>query len=641
MTIRRIIREELEQGGYETIEAENGIKALLRAIEGTPPDLITLDIDMPVMDGFKTCQRLREEKYSKFFEHHENLRVPIIFVTAHDNLGDRKKGFDMGATEFITKPFIKGEILAAVNNILKPDTSLKDLTALVVDDSSVARGIIVSALERAGVKAIPAENGVEAFEVMCKQMSEIDMLITDLMMPEMNGDELCRKIRKELNLHDLPIIFLTGMSEKLGLLDLFKAGGTDYIVKPFIGEELLARLNVHLERANLNKRLRKSVVELRSLNKMKDELLSVCSHDLRTPLNGILGFTEIMLDREDLSKEEKHGLSEIKASGEVLLDLINDILDLSKIQSDGAELEKIPIRVSELAQSSFGAMKYMAARKDQTIDLIKGSHDDMFLGNRAGMIRVINNLLSNAIKFTPKKGKIRLMVEPGPKEHLRITVKDSGIGIPKDKIPHIFDKFTKTSQSGTGGERGTGLGMSIVKEMVEKHNGRIEVSSKVGKGTRFDLIIPLTMEIPEEETVITGKGDISPKADRKVAGLKKGYKILLADDNTVNLEVAKRMLVKEGHMVTEVEDGYKALLAANSEEFDLILMDMQMPEMDGLEATRALRSRGLSEVPIIALTANTGQENIDACFKAGMNDFLSKPFRPNDIRAKITKWLDR
>ncbi|MCP4689428.1 MAG: response regulator [Desulfobacterales bacterium] len=637
--IRKIIRNELEGGRYKIEEAENGEKALQMVSSGRPPDLITLDLDMPVMNGFETCRKLQEPEYSRYFVHLENQSVPIIFVTANDNLADRRKGFELGATDFITKPFMKGDILAAVNGILRPDVQLKDLTALVVDDSKTARLVVSRILKKKGLKVFQAENGIQAFEFMCNRMAEIDILVTDLVMPGMDGRELCEKVRKELNLQDIPIVFLTGTTEKSELIDLFKAGGTDYIVKPFLKEEFLARLVVHLERARLNDRLRSTVSELRSLNKMKDSLISVCSHDLRTPLNGILGFTEMMLEKEEMPEDDRRSLFEIKSSGELLLDLINDILDLSKIQADKGELEKEPVPAADLVRTSFRAMKPIAVNKRQKIRMKSNCPDGVIMANRTEMIRVINNLLSNAIKFTPENGRIDLAIDPGPDNHLIVSVTDNGIGIPKDKIPYLFDKFTKTSQSGTSGEKGTGLGMSIVKEIVEIHGGRVEVTSEEGRGASFKLIIPKTEDEPSE-TPSDEKRLNFARAPRKMAApAKPGVcRILVADDNPINVKVAKRMLTRDGHEVTVAENGRQALTAGRRKRFDLILMDMQMPEMDGLEATRKLRSSGASDVPIIALTANTGEKNIDACLKAGMNDFLSKPFKPKELRAKISKW---
>lgn len=305
-TIRKIIRDELDGNGYEITTVDDGNKALDHIANNPPPDLITLDIDMPGLNGFETCKKLREGEYAGYFTNYSDQRVPIIFITANDNLADRKKGFKLGATDFLTKPFAKGEVFAAVNKILRPDTHLNNLSALVVDDSQLARSIVTSTLEREGVNVNEAEDGNEAFEIIQNKLEEIDILITDLVMPQMKGDELCKKVRKELNLQDLPIIFLTATSEQSELLDLFRAGGTDYIVKPFVKEELLARITVHLERAMLTKRLRETVGSLRTANE-EIRILSITDPLTKCYNRGYM--SEQLAKEIDRAKRYNHHLS--------------------------------------------------------------------------------------------------------------------------------------------------------------------------------------------------------------------------------------------------------------------------------------------------------------------------------------------
>ena len=222
LTIRKIIRSELEKNGYEVIEAEDGVQALLKATSADSIDLVTLDMDMPNLDGFSTCKKLHEDKLSKLITKSEGDKVPIIFVTGNDNLEDRKKGFELGAMDFIVKPFDEGELATAINKILKPRAQLQDLTVLIVDDSKTARTILKTILVREGVTILEAQTGIHAFEMVCRHMAGIDIIITDLMMPSMNGDEFCKKVRTELNLKDIPIIFLTGFSEHPELLNVLR-----------------------------------------------------------------------------------------------------------------------------------------------------------------------------------------------------------------------------------------------------------------------------------------------------------------------------------------------------------------------------------------------------------------------------------
>lgn len=255
-SIRGIVRHELEEEGYEVIEAENGEDALtkLKTIENIK--LITLDVEMPVMSGFQALEAMRTPELASSLNKLNNDNIPVIFVTSKDTPRDRHKGFTLGATEFIGKPFAPGEVGLLVNRILKPSEIFKDLTILMADDDAVVRRIIVFCLKQLGVSVYESDDGDVAYEILKSQMNNIDMLITDLHMSNMNGDELCRKVRGEMNLWDLPIIVISSNTESDVTLDLFKAGASDYLTKPFVREELIARLSAHLERQKLNKILK-------------------------------------------------------------------------------------------------------------------------------------------------------------------------------------------------------------------------------------------------------------------------------------------------------------------------------------------------------------------------------------------------
>ncbi|ETR72634.1 MAG: histidine kinase [Candidatus Magnetoglobus multicellularis str. Araruama] len=650
--VRKIIRKELEAGGYIVDEAEDGFEAIVYSTMVSPPDLITLDIEMPGLNGFETCKKLQEKRYAK-----NPRRPPVIFVTGKDTLEDRKIGFKLGAADFITKPFEDGDILAAVNKILIPENRLHGMTALVADDNATARIIICDILKREGLTVIEAPDGMYAYETMCNRMADIDLVISDFVMPRLTGEELCIKIRKELELIDIPIIVITAMSEHSELLRLFKAGATDYLLKPFVKEELLARLSVHLERTHLNKQLRDSINKLTGLNKMKDDILAVCSHDLRTPLNGIIGFTELMLDKDYLQSEDREHLGHIKESGNFLMSLINDILDLSKIQSEKSPLPMAPMLAVTLTQNCIIALTPHAAQKNIQITFQDHSVKGVINCNKNALKRVINNLLSNAIKFTPDGGKIDVTIATkDTSKELSISVKDSGIGIPEDQIPYLFDKYTKTSQSGTKGEKGTGLGMSIVKEMVDRHGGRIEVTSEVNKGSCFKIIFPQSDQ--SEQFVgdnrfqdcqkITAPQDCE-KNQQAIAmkekffnneNWKKVTRFLMAEDNFVNQELTRSIFAKHNMHLDLVENGIEAVEAVKNNQYHAVFMDMQMPELNGIDATKKIRQElKLDDIPIIAMTANTGEFQ-EQCRDAGMNGFITKPAKMDIIINELKQHMN-
>ena len=652
--IRQTIRKELEAGGYEVSEAKDGFEALTRVAVSSPPDLVTLDIEMPKLNGLNTCRKFREERYTRFFSHCPHNQMPVIFVTGNDTMEDRKTGFQLEAADFISKPFAEGAILSAVNKVLKPAEIVQGLTALVVDDSKIARRIVSQFLKREGLTIIQAEDGLKALDILRERHAEIDMVITDMMMPVMDGCELTRQIRGELNLSELPVLFLTGGEDQSELLKVFKAGATDHLAKPFAKEELLARIMVHMKRNIMNKQLRNMVNELTDLNHMKDNLLAVCSHDLRSPLNGILGFADMLLEKDYLEPEDKEGLDHIKASGNILLSLINDILDLSKAKAETVKLKMEPIEIFNVIKTSIRSLKQMAAGKGQEIQVSNQCEGAVILGNAGGLGRVFNNLLSNAIKFTPENGTIRIEIEPFPEDWIWVKVMDSGIGIPEDKIPYLFDQFTKTSQIGTSGEQGTGLGMSIVKEVLEKHGVAIEVESEVQKGTCFNLHFALSKESPVMNPVPPSLGTSSkPTSVQK----KKHLNILLAEDNPVNQKLAGKMLSKAGHTVSTANNGEEAYerYSASPDDFDLIFMDIQMPGMDGLEGTIAIRKfeaenpgngkpddpSSAGRVPIVAMTGQAMDGDREKCLKTGMDDYIVKPISKAVVLEMVQKWATR
>jgi len=631
--VRKMVRDELVADGYEVIEAADGLEALVKAISGRPPDLITMDVEMPKLDGFSSCQRLREPHYSQYFRNSPENRVPVIFITSLDTLADRRRGFTLGAADFITKPFEKGTVLEAVNSILKPEEKLAGLTVLVVDDNNLARKMVVDALVREGLTVLEAVDGQEAFDLICKRMSAIDLLVTDLMMPKMNGTELCAKVRGELGLKDLPVVFLTAVDEQEKILGVYKSGANDYLIKPFVKEELLARIKVHLQATKLNKRLRSSIVELKTLNQMKDELLAVCSHDLRSPLTGILGFTELLMEKDYLEAEDRESLEQVKNSGDFLLSLINDILDLSKVQSQEAELEVEPLSMLDISNISMKAMGHMAKAKEQNLEFVNQTAQHLVMGNSSGLIRTLNNLLSNAIKFTPEGRDIQLILAGEQDENLSISVVDQGIGIPADKIPFLFDKFSKTSRSGTSGEQGTGLGMSIIKEMVEKHGGTLAVTSQEGVGTTFRFTLPRIRPEFLQQDRRRADGSKAPVSKSSIGSLR----ILVVEDNPVNRMLAKKYLEKAGHTVALAENGIQAIELVVQGGIDFIFMDVHMPEMDGLTACKRIRQANQT-LPIVALTGCTTSDELEECLVAGMNDILTKPFKSGSLLAKIEAW---
>ena len=484
MTVRKIIRRELEPHGFEVEEAANGVEALEK-IPIFVPDIITLDVEMPKMDGFECCRLIRFGEDGVHPAGEENSRIPVIFFTANANLAMRTRGFEVGADEYLTKPPIKGEMLAAVNRVLHKTDNLAGLCALVVDDSAMIRKLLVRVLSSEGLNVHGAPGGAEAIEFL--KTHDVDLVLTDFVMPEMDGAELCKKIRHELGLVDLPVIFLTSASDKESLVDIFKAGATDYLVKPLVSEELFARLKVHLREKQLKYELYEKVQALNEAHKLKDEFLSIASHDLRSPLNGILGFVQLLEMEEGLSKDVQDYVGYIKSSGDFLLDLINDLLDLGRLQAEKDELKLGSTDIVSVIEDSFTTLAHMATPKSIHMSFHNNIDGPVnIISETNALTRVINNFLSNAVKFTPLNGQVKAILSEVD-DKVKLEIQDSGIGISEENIPKLFDKFTSVSQAGTEGEKSTGLGLSITKTLIEKMNAEIKVTSHLGFGSNFSV----------------------------------------------------------------------------------------------------------------------------------------------------------
>ncbi len=490
-SIRQRIRQELEPAGYEVEEASSGEEALA-LLPKVRPQAVTMDIAMPGLSGFEVCARIRKgEGRLKEFQ-----RLPIIFLSGQDSRTARFKGYEAGANGFVLKPFHKGELAREVKDALGDENGFAGSTVLVVDDSPTVRSILKVGLEEQELRVIEAEDGLQALERLREDPARFDLVVVDYLMPRMNGEELFYAIRSELGLRDLPVLFLSSYDEKDFMLRMFKAGAADYLIKPFSKEELQARVNVHLRSKILGDRLRDKVVDLKREHKLKDELISICSHDLRAPLNGVVGFTNILL-MDDLDEEQRDSLAQIKSSGEFMLSVINDVLEIDRLDSDGPQRAFAPTDLRAVLESCLATLRHVATPKGISLrleDAIGSEGCRMVNADANGLKRLFNNLLSNSIKFSHPNEEVRVRLATGPDATLEAAVIDCGIGIPADKLPLIFETGSRAAQVGTSGEQSFGLGMSIVKRLVQQHEGRISIESEPGKGTTVRVALPAERE---------------------------------------------------------------------------------------------------------------------------------------------------
>ncbi len=415
-----------------------------------------------------------------------------------------------------------------------------------------------------------------------------------------------------------------------------------------------SRAGIEIERQRLITSFKKAKELAEAATEAKGEFLAKMSHELRTPINVIIGLSEILLD--PLSDKDKGDfLKIIGHEATSLLGVINDILDFSKIEAGKLEFEKIPFNLKSMLEDLAGGLSFQAEQKGLEVHL--SLPDDMpcrLVGDPNRLKQVLNNLTGNAVKFTPK-GKITITVRVKEDENDTVkflfSVKDTGIGIPKDKQANIFESFTQADGSTTRNYGGTGLGTTISRQLVSLMGGEIGLESEEGKGSVFWFTVNFARQYSDDNdsfTVSTATKseileDIKPQ----------NITVLLVEDNPNNQKIAYRHLQKHGCQVDLAENGEEAVKAFINNNYDIILMDMQMPVLDGYEATgriRELESSSLSyeerafkttggRVPIIAVTANAMKGDKEKCLAAGVDDYLSKPLKRKDLIDMIEKWL--
>jgi PAS domain S-box-containing protein len=423
-------------------------------------------------------------------------------------------------------------------------------------------------------------------------------------------------------------------------------------------EEFIKKQNLLLEEmvAKRTDDLSQALVELEkakqaavNANISKSQFLANMSHEIRTPINGVLGIIDL-LSYTELTEKQRQLLENARNSGEMLLIIINDILDLSRIEASKLVLEEIPFDLSKLVADVLELTKKEANEKGlEMLCLIHPETPVKLLGDPTRVRQILLNLLSNAIKFTAA-GEIIVRVncfqEHADRAEIRVEVQDSGIGMAPEVQSQIFDPFRQGDGSMTRKFGGTGLGLAIVKHLVTAMLGEVGVVSQLSQGSTFWFSIPFKKDAsPQPGTV--APGDDFPESLSRSAGAPRVFfpaRILLAEDNLVNREVALAMLTQLGCLVDVVSDGRKALEALAHNQYDLVFMDCQMPEIDGYEATRAIRaeesrSTSASRLPIIALTAHAMDGDRDLCLAAGMDDYLTKPFKTEQLQEILDRWL--
>ncbi|MEQ8470875.1 MAG: ATP-binding protein [Marinoscillum sp.] len=383
---------------------------------------------------------------------------------------------------------------------------------------------------------------------------------------------------------------------------------------------------------SVQKKLIDSREEALTFSRLQSEFLANMSHEIRTPLNGIIGFSDLLFGTK-LNEEQKEYAQTIDFSSKMLLDIVNNVLDLSKLEAKKIFLEEHDFEIRHTLEQLIQINRQKTARGVKLLHQIADDVHPHLHGDEKRFKQVVNNLINNSLKFT-KKGKVEILMTVDEllddRIKLKVTVSDTGIGIPENQQDKLFTRFYQVQSSSRRAYSGSGLGLVIAKSLTELMNGTISFTSQEGKGTSFEICVPF---------VVARGTDMITEQPPNISNKSRDLKILVAEDNRINQIVISKILEKKGFEIDLANNGFEVVEMTSKKKYDLILMDVQMPGKDGVEATKEILLSHNERPVIIALTANALKEDRDKCLEAGMNDYLSKPISKEQIDLMLNKWF--
>lgn len=515
---------------------------------------------------------------------------------------------------------------------------------LIVDDYPINIQSLKELVSFENTDVYSATSADKALELLMEHDFAVALL--DVQMPDVNGFELAKMIKGVKKLKQLPIIFVTAENQDNALIfEAYKTGAVDVLFKPLIPAVVRSKVSIFVELSHQRELLKQQVKEMESL-KIKAESASVAkgrflanmSHEIRTPLAAVLGYSEL-IDRNASNYEEvKEYCSIIARNGKLLRSLIDSIFDLSKIEAEKLELSSEKFDLKDVFTDLKSTLDFQANEKD--ISLIFNDNklnDSIYLGDPTRLKQIFINIIGNAIKFT-SEGKVEVVASlgDGPTKdfkRLKVTVSDEGIGIEEEQAEGLFEAFSQADGSNKRKFGGAGLGLAISREIARSMGGDITLLRSVeGEGTIFLIEVELN--------IIENKSSSPNRDERKTVKNFdfNQFKVLCVDDSKDNLRLLELILSETNIQVDLANGGVEALAASKKNEYDIILMDIQMPVMDGFETTKTLRQNGYSK-PILAVTAHVMAEEHKKCLDAGCDAILSKPLVQSELLNKMHNFL--
>lgn len=589
-------------------------------------DILLTDIRMPGLNGLDLIKILRQ--------HQPDLKA--IILSAYNETDFFTEAIDLGIDGFLIKPIDRQKLFALLAKV--GTQKIQENIAKVNEEKFMA-------LASSANDAIIMVDGLglvnfwnRAAELMFGySFDQIVNASIERLLVNANGVSLTiEEVKSYEMLSDRSVVISEYSAlPRLGLKFPVEVSFTTFKVSGY--DQFLLIIRDVSERKKREVELLAALDRANEATRAKQQFLSVMSHEIRTPLNGILGAVNLLL-QENPREDQLDYFKTLEFSGNHLLSLVNDILDFSKIEANRIQFERIDFNLRELAKGLMKIFSFKANDKGIELKLsVTDSIPDVVKGDPMRLNQILTNLIGNAVKFT-EKGEIILnikIIEQHEKSlRCRFEVIDTGIGIQPEKIGTIFEFFSQADTNTTRKYGGTGLGLAITRKLVELQNGTIEVTSEVNKGSSFAFELSFEVAIQDLNREVKASGNQQHSL--------KGVRILLVEDNKINQMIAGKFLKRWDSLVDIAENGREALEKSLENKYDIILMDLQMPELDGYETSRLIRARADEyslQIPIIALTASAYNEVKDGVMQSGMNDIINKPFIPDELNRIVYEYV--
>ena len=616
----------LQQAGFDVVEAETGAETLRQAV-AAPPDVVLLDVTLPDIDGYEVCRRLKA--------HPVTAAIPVLHLSAARRAaGGHARGLDAGADGFLVEPVAPEVLLAAVRSVARARTveealrsaarqwqltfdAITDAVCLLDPDGCVLRYNTVFAGLTGDSEVLAGRDGVA---ILGSVLRHPTAGLRALLAPEQ------REVRE----------FLVGTRWLQLVSEAVKDEGGCLEGTLIILTDVSERKRVDTMKAELLRMEQQARLAAEASNRAKDEFLAVLSHELRTPLTAMLGWIRMLAVGHLDSAARAHAIEVIERNTRLQVQIVEDLLDVSRIISGKMTLEIADVALAVVLEAAADSVRAAAAAKGIQLELGVDPAVGAVRGDAGRLQQVFSNLLSNAVKFTPAGGQVRVTAERERGE-LRVAVTDSGRGIDPTLLPYVFEPFRQAEGAVRRTHTGLGLGLAIVRHLVELHDGRVDAASPgLGAGATFSVWLPAERLVPGPAAGGGLDGDVGDHASLH------GVRLLVVEDDTDTREVVGMMLRESGAEVVGVDSAAAALEAIEETPPDILISDIALPDVDGYELIRAVRRvpGQRAAIPAIALSAFAREADRLDALRAGYDRHVPKPVEPRVLRAAVAELLD-